>query len=475
MAETTPSGTTLEAHHVDVIDPSHRHGRARDLFPVWFSANLSIGNAFFGALAILVGNNLFWAIVAVVLGNIAGAAFMALHSVQGARLGVPQLIQSRGQFGFYGALLPIALAAFLYLGFFATTAVIGGQSLTAAIPALDISVSIVVIAALSLALALVGYRAIHSAAKWAAWPLAIAVVIVTIASLVRGGFDLDVSGFAPGPFFTAFGLIATFLLTYAPYVSDYSRYLPADTKASSAFGWTFAGAFLGTTWTELVGVMLAVQFDPNDSMASVSDLFGSTPLAAIILVITAIAIGGNNALNLYGSMLNLITAITSFRIVGTSVHIRVLMLVPTFVIGLAVALTASVDFSTNVGIFLSFLLLGFVPWGAINLIDYYWIRRGEYDVAAFFEPRGIYYRDPSTWTNYGINGKAMIAYFVGIAAALPFVNNAGFRGAAAPLVGDADLSWIPGLIVTGVVYLALSARQRLQSHAEPAEKVGSSS
>ena len=30
------------------------------------------------------------------------------------------------------------------------------------------------------------------------------------------------------------------------------------------------------------------------------------------------------------------------------------------------------------------------------------------------------------------------------------------------------------LIVTGVVYLALSARQRLQSHAEPAEKVGSS-
>ena len=466
MSETTAKSSTLEVHHVDVIAPEDRHGKARDLFPVWFSANLNVGNAFFGALAVIVGNNLFWALVAVVLGNIAGAVFMALHSIQGAKLGVPQLIQSRGQFGFYGALLPVALAAFLYLGFFATTAVIGGQSLSAALPGVDLPISIVVVALVSLLLSLIGYKAIHFAAKWAMWPLAIAVVIVTVASLVHGGFDVTMSGFAPGPFFTAFGLIATFLLTYAPYVSDYSRYLPESTKAKDAFNWTFAGAFLGTTWTMLLGVLLASQFDPNDTMASIGELFGGGWVVAVILVVTAIAIGGNNALNLYGSMLNLITAATSFRKINASSAVRVWMLLPTFLLGLLIALTASADFSANVGNFLSFLLLGFVPWGAINLIDYYWVRKGEYRVQEFFNSRGVYYEDRATWTRFGVNWQAVTSYFVGVASAMPFVNNGWFQGPAAAALGDADLSWVPGLIVTGIVYLLLTVGNRRRLNKE---------
>lgn len=459
MSETTKS-SAIEVQHVNAIPVSERHGSARDLFPVWFSANLNVGNAFFGALAVIVGNNLFWAIVVVVVGNIAGAVFMALHSVQGAKLGVPQLIQSRGQFGFYGALLPIALAAFLYLGFFATTAVIGGQALSAAAPGVGLPVAIIIVSVLSLVLSLIGYKAIHHAAKWAMWPLAVAVVIVTVASLAHGGLEISAAGFEAGPFFTAFGLVATFLLTYAPYVSDYSRYLPADTKPSAAFNFTFLGAFLGTTWTMLLGVLLGTQFNPDDTMASIGDLFGGGWIVAIILIVTAIAIGGNNALNLYGSMLNLITAATSFRIVRASKATRVWMLMPTFIGGLIIAVFASAEFSANVNIFLSLLLLGFVPWGAVNLIDYYWVRKGEYDVDEFFNSRGVYFRDKKTWTYGGINWQAFIAYFVGIASALPFMNNGLIKGAASEAFGDADLSWIPGLIVTGVVYLLLTIRNR---------------
>lgn len=459
MSETTKS-SAIEVQHVNAIPVTERHGSARDLFPVWFSANLNVGNAFFGALAVIVGNNLFWAIIAVILGNIAGAVFMALHSVQGAKLGVPQLIQSRGQFGFYGALLPIALAAFLYLGFFATTAVIGGQALAAATPGVGLPIAIIIVAVLSLVLSLIGYKAIHVAAKWAMWPLAIAVVIVTVASLAHGGLEFSAAGFQPGPFLTAFGLVATFLLTYAPYVSDYSRYLPEDTKPSAAFSFTFAGAFLGTTWTMLLGVLLGTQFNPDDTMASIGDLFGGGWIVAIILIVTAIAIGGNNALNLYGSMLNLITAATSFRTVNASKSTRVWMLMPTFIAGLIIAVFASSEFSANVGIFLSFLLLGFVPWGAVNLIDYYWVRKGEYQVDEFFNNRGVYYHDKATWTFGGVNWQAFIAYFVGIAAALPFMNNGLIKGAATAAFGDADLSWIPGLIVTGLVYLLLTARNR---------------
>lgn len=474
MTDTTVSSTkssAIEVQHINPIPSGERHGTARDLFPVWFSANLNVGNAFFGALAVVVGNNLFWALVAVVLGNIAGAVFMALHSVQGSKLGVPQLIQSRGQFGFYGALLPVALAAFLYLGFFATTSVIGGQALSAAIPVVDLPVSIVLVSVLSLVIALIGYRAIHVAAKWGMWPLALAVIVVTVASLLHGNLEFTTAGFAPGPFLTAFGLVATFLLTYAPYVSDYSRYLPEHTTPKAAFTSTFWGAFLGTTWTMLLGVLLGIQFNADDTMASINQLFGGGPLAAAILIITAIAVGGNNALNLYGSMLNLITGGSAFKTIKASRATRIVMLLPTFLAGLVIAIFGSAAFSANVGIFLSFLLLGFVPWGAVNLIDYYWVRKGAYRVDQFFDPRGVYFRDRRTWTFGGVNWQALIAYAVGIAAALPFMNNGLIKGAASTLLGDADLSWIPGLVVTGAVYLALTAGNRRGTTSVPHERV----
>src|SRR3712207_5536883 len=118
------------------------------------------------------------------------------------------------------------------------------------------------------------------------------------------------------------------------------------------------------------GIVLAVQFADSDTMTAVKQVLGGGPLAAVVLLVGAIAIGGNNALNLYGGMLNLITAASSVVQVRPRVAIRVAMLLPTFVIGLVVALRASSDFVTNLNNFLSFLMLGFVPWGAINRLDF---------------------------------------------------------------------------------------------------------
>ncbi len=451
--------------------PAERRGRARDLFPVWLSANLNIGNAVFGGLAVALGNNLFWALVAVVLGNVLGGTFMALHSVQGARLGVPQLVQSRGQFGFHGALLPVALAALLYGGFFMVTAVLAGQALAAAVPSIPVNQGVLVGVAVSLLLALLGYRAIHATARWAMWPLAAAVVVATIASLARGGLSFTTSGFAPGPFFSALGVIATFLLTYAPYVSDYSRYLPVDTSARGAFAATFGGAFVGAAWSEVLGVFLAVQVAGSDVFQSVRTLVGDGALGTVVLLVTAAAIAGNNALNLYGAMLNLITAVSAFTRLRASVVVRVAMLAPTLVIGTYLALQASTDFYSQVNTFLSFLMLGFVPWGAVNLLDFYLVRRGRYDIDGLFEARGAYHHDPASWTWGGLNAAALVAYAVGVAAALPFVANAWYTGPAAAALGDADISWVPGLVVTGAAYLLL-VRIRSGSVAPPTGPTG---
>jgi NCS1 family nucleobase:cation symporter-1 len=350
------------------------------------------------------------------------------------------------------------LAAFLYAGFFVVTAVLGGQALSAALPGtFSVNAGLVLLSVLSLVIALLGYRAIHVAARWALWPLAAAVVVVTIGSISHGGIKFTGGSFEVGPFFTAVGLMATFLLTYAPYVSDYSRYLPEDSSARACFGWTFGGVFVSATWCNLLGVVLAVQIGGTDMFVATREVVGIQWVAVVTLLVTALAIAGNNALNLYGGMLNLITAMSSFKDVRASALVRLAFLLPTFAIGLWLGLNVTDNFSAELTNFISFLTLGFVPWGAINLLDFYFVRHGSYDVGAFFTRRGgIYNHDPATWTYGGFNLQALLAYAIGVAVSLPFVTNGWYAGPIAERLGGADVSWVPGLLVTGAVYLAVT-------------------
>jgi len=59
--------------------------------------------------------------LAVLFGCAFGTFFMAFHSTQGPQLGLPQMIQSRPQFGYVGALLVWGLALIAYIGFNAST------------------------------------------------------------------------------------------------------------------------------------------------------------------------------------------------------------------------------------------------------------------------------------------------------------------------------------------------------------------
>ena len=132
-AVTTPAEQPqrIEDATIQPIPDTGRHGKARDLFTIWFGSNIMVLTIVTGALATTVFAQPFWsAVVAIVIGNLVGAIFMALHSAQGPRLGVPQMVQTRGQFGSYGSLLVILIVVIMYVGFFASNLVLGGQSLS---------------------------------------------------------------------------------------------------------------------------------------------------------------------------------------------------------------------------------------------------------------------------------------------------------------------------------------------------------
>src|SRR5579862_1621241 len=112
-----PSATGLELRSIEYVPTSERHGTVWHLGPLWFAGNAQLATIAIGAFGIAGGLSFSWSIVAIVIGLLIGTLFMAFHSAQGPKLGLPQMIQSRPQFGYYGALLPVIVAVLLFIGF----------------------------------------------------------------------------------------------------------------------------------------------------------------------------------------------------------------------------------------------------------------------------------------------------------------------------------------------------------------------
>ncbi|MDG5809393.1 cytosine permease [Streptomyces ossamyceticus] len=180
-------------------------------------------------------------------------------------------------------------------------------------------------------------------------------------------------------FLAGTSVAVTFALTYAPAVSDYSRYLPSDASGRAVFWWTAVGVFLSSTFCA-VDVLLAAKFAAADVFQSASAALGGGALATVVLVVTALGLVVTNMLNLYGGMLNLITGLATFVKISNSFRTRAAMMLPTLAIGLGLAVTASQDCNGNLTAFLSFMLPLLIPWGAVNLMDFY--QHGERDSRA---------------------------------------------------------------------------------------------
>jgi NCS1 family nucleobase:cation symporter-1 len=442
----------IEQHAVEPVPAEHRHGRARDLFFVWFGANMQITAAITGAIAVLLGLPLWYAILAVVIGNLFGSVFMALHSAQGPHLGIPQMIQSRAQFGNYGAILPLILVLFMYVGFFAANVLLTGSALSS-LTHMPRTLASIIAAAVCVLLAIYGYRAIHAVERWASLISGVAFVWLTIRILTKPGLSQAFHGghFSLGTFALAVAIPATWQITYAPYVADYSRYLPEHTTVRAAFWSTYLGTAIGTTWMMIFGCLAAaVASDAfnNGSVQYVADLGGAGTQWLIYLVLI-IGIVAACVLNLYGMFMSIVTTTSAFGGRSSiSQYTRIAVIVVAAAAGTVIALAATSNFITDLQNFILFLSYFLIPWTAINLADFYLIRKGVYDIDAIFDPNGIYGR---------FQYRSLAAYLIGVAVEVPFMNTTFYTGVIARHLGGADISWLIGLVVSFACYYAFNA------------------
>jgi NCS1 family nucleobase:cation symporter-1 len=437
----------VEVRSIDYVPLNERHGKVWSQGPLWFMSNAQIATLAVGTLSAFGGGNLAWSLIAIVAGALLGTFFMAFHSAQGPQLGLPQMIQSRPQFGYMGALLVWAFAYLQYAGFNIFNTILAGDALHTTVhgPA---KMWIVVATLLAAVVALVGYDLIHGVERWLTLGFLIIFGILTIAVLTlsypHGSFDLG--GFKATPFLVQFGAVAGYQISWAIYVSDYSRYLPPNVTVRKTFFWTYWGSALGAIWLMCLGAALASwagsKFDTIASLNGAGDHVFSG-FGAVALIFSTLGLISVTALNMYGGSLTLISAIDSFATVRPTATVRIVTIAITAVLSVVPALLIGEHFLANFEDFLLLVLYLFIPWTAVNLVDYYIVRRGHYAIAEIFNPHGLYGR----WGWRGIT-----AYLVGFAAMLPFFSTSKYTGFVAHDLKGADISLFIGLPVAGILY-----------------------
>src|SRR3954464_11143612 len=170
----------VEVRSIDYVPLNERHGKLSDLGPLWFMSNAPIGTLAVGLVSITSGGNLLWSLIAIVRGTLIGTFFMSFHSAQGPQLGLPQMIQSRPQFGYVGALLVWLFAYLQYAGFNVFNTILAGQSGAETIGTGE-KLGIVVATALAVAIALIGYDLIHGVERWLTVGFIVIFGILTVA------------------------------------------------------------------------------------------------------------------------------------------------------------------------------------------------------------------------------------------------------------------------------------------------------
>jgi NCS1 family nucleobase:cation symporter-1 len=447
-AATPRSG--IETRSIDYVPENERHGSVAQQGPFWFLGNFQFFTIAIGFIGPSMGLTLGYTALAGALGILFGTLFMSFHAAQGAHLGLPQMIQSRAQFGYRGVVLVLIGALFTFIGFNVVDTVLISEGLHG-IYGWDASHIAIAVTLIGTLLAIYGHDWLHRIFKACFWVSLPLFSILTLAILLGHGGGTSpapaaTSAFTWAAFAAQFAASASYNITYAPYVSDYSRYLPRNTKASSIIAAVFFGASGSAIWLIALGAWLATHLGASDGLVAlhasgnaVYPGFGSA--VALAAVAALVATMGMNA---YSAMLTVVTAIDSLRKISPSKGIRVITTLLLAGIWLGISLNISGDAIGTLFAVLTVMLYLLVPWTAVNLVDYFFIRRGQYAITHMFTADGIY----GAWGTRGI-----VAYLLGFVCTIPFFVLPGiYTGPAAEALSGVDIGWLVGLLVSGVVY-----------------------
>jgi len=439
----------IEQTGIEHIPEEARHGTPGRVFTLWFAANLTVADYVVGVLSVQVfGLTVAQALPVLLVGNIAGGLVLGLSASMGPRLGYPQMLSSRSSFGRKGNYPLGALNWISTVGWFTVNTILGVAALQAVYPGLNFYLAATVLVAIQVVVAVYGHDFIHLFEKVMSIVLGVLFLGVFVLTLPRLGdaFSFVPPGGSPGfPALGAVGIVFaasfSYIMSWSPYASDYSRYLPSSSSARKVALYALAGGAGASFAIETVGALVGSLTNPTvpffQALYGFSGSFGLFAIAGILLGAVAA-----NALNIYTNALSALVVDIKAR--------RWVAVVAGGVVGLALSMVGQVNFVTNFENFLLALDYWITPWLAIVLVDYFVFHRTTPESSA----------NPLSW-----DWKALASYSISVLVSVPFMVpavNLGYPfGSFAYVFGGADFSYFVSFGVAAALTL-LIRRQALR-------------
>jgi nucleobase:cation symporter-1, NCS1 family len=460
----------LELHGFDFIPESERKMSLRDLAYVWVGANAYLFFFSVGVISFGLGLNVWEALVTVLVGN-ALFAYVAWASLAGVRSGLPTMTLTRAAFGLQGNRFNGFFGWITSVCFEALNTVFGVLAITALLPVLGWHnsgtagkiLALVLVFFLSAVIAVLGHATMVYFQRMFAFLLTIVLVVVffdTVGKVHWGAgpaHPLSTSA-TIGAVFVGCAVVASGPLSYLFNASDWPRYIPSRTSSKSIFWTALWSSSLIAIFLGFMGVILSSVGDMSNPVAGVEAL-----IPRWLFVIFAIAaVGGavaNNVITFYASGLTLQSVgLPLRRYQATMVDTTVATVLVVYVIFI------SSNFLTDVNDFLSLLIVWIAPFGGVWLVDGM-LRRWSYDPvdihAVAAGSAGRY------WGWHGINLKGFISMLVGAGVCMLVVDSPVYEGPLSKSLSGADLSWILGLPIAGILYYVLARNEVRASAAVP--------
>ncbi len=447
------SESIVETKDIQHITEKERNKKASSQFYLWFASNLTIADLALGSLIYLfTAIPVFWLLIAVAAGNILGGSLLALMSVMGPRTGLPQMMIGRRSFGNAGGRVMAGLQWLNSIGWFIFNSVIAASAVaillfginntgTVSIGGVSIGIQnyllpVVIVCVIVAFLAYIGERVIHAFEKVMSVVLGIMFLVILYYIILNFGFpSVTVSGSFPSVSFgLTLALTFSYIMSWGPYASDYSRYVESKTSSRSIFLYTLAGGAIASSFVEVIGYLVAM----NTSQApeiSTQAFHLLSPLSLGEFGMVTLFLGGlsANALNLYSNSL-------SMKSIGVGISRRLIVVI-IVVTSIIVAYFGYVNYYSYFEDFLLTLDYWITPWLGVMIADFFIVSRNS-SISNEKKTKG---------------GIAVVAYLLSIAVSIPFMYpGSWYRGPLAAYLGGVDISFFISFSVAVVLYTYLS-------------------
>lgn len=441
-------------HSLMPVPEKARTSTVAHQFWIWSGANVAPINWVLGALGINLGLSLLQTILVLVVGNLIGMAVFGFFVLMGQRTSVSQMVLSRSAFGRRGAYVPALLQGLLAIGWCAINTWVILDLVVALFAKLGFNgglvfkiIVAVLVMALQVWLAAVGFRAIARFERWTV-PITLIVLAAMTAfawtssgvhwAYAGGGLKGTALWSALSTLMTAIGI--GWGITWFAYASDYSRFVSRTVSPRKLYFGSVLGQFIPTVWLGIFGATLATISQTVDPGQLVVNAFGFLAIPVIFFVIHGPI--ATNVLNIYSCSLSALTLDWKIDRRRLSYGVGILAL------AFNIYLIVNGQFASDLDAWLSGLVTWVAPWATIMLIHFYGVKKGNIDVDALFQA-------PRSGVLADVSWPAIIAFVLGIVATWSFeyAVPTWLQGPAAIALGGIDLSWLAGSIVAGLAYV----------------------